>query len=368
MTIASELGLDLHESVLGDDWELIQLIMESRLGNLSVVQPKMIRLLSDRYGNRSRGLVGAIGASSPVEPITDFKMGDLEKILDRSTVLILSYGGNQIFAISKVPAGPGGYGQQTRFIHTFDWRNIFSGLNGIPEAMELLDKLDKVVYSTRTALSRLKELVKVLIKLSDIEDRQLTLLSIGKDPEIVSKGKERKAARMGMIPRERSRQDRFDRTGGQYTTRGAYFALLDRLDRFKKSRVGLHIKDPAEMIEAMMTGGFFLNVKVGDHIYELVGTEGNVTDTMKLKDAPGTVGSPRTPPSKSIYSGFRLRYRLPDDVRSELMHKYYSIKDESERDRYSATLPPFEFKVYLGSKGGTIVPTDVQISDERSFF
>lgn len=377
MSLAYELGLDLHESVMGDDWELIQLIMESRLGNLSVIQPKMIRLLTDKSLNRrSVGLIADIGAASPVEPITDFRMGDLEKILDRSAVLILSYGGNQIFAFARSTSSAGRM-IRINFIWSHEWRQVFGDLVG----PEQLDKLDKVIYSDRGSASRLKELVKIMIKLSDLEDRQLTLISVGKDPEIIKKGRERADARKGMIPRKRSRVDYgFDKTAGQYTERDAWLAIRDRLDKFKKSRVGVHLKDPTEIIQAMMSDGFFLNVKVGDQVYGLEGTDGDIRDAMKLKDAPGTVSEPGRVPRQgaatattyndydSSYGSFCLRYKLPADVRNEFMTKYYSIKDPDERERYGKTLPPFEFKVYLGTKAGTIVPTEVRVSDKRNIF
>jgi hypothetical protein len=383
MFISSELGLDLHESVLGEDWTLIELLMEARQGNLSVIQPKMLRALTAtrpfppmRY--RKVGFVAGIGAGSQVVPVTDFKLSDVEALPKKYPVVVVSYGGHQILAVAKTREGsykdPG-----LDFISIYGWEDVLEGLKESDEGKELFDTLRDVRNSNRAPISMLKALVKHLIKASDLEDRQLTLLGITADPDIAAKGKERAAARKGMIPRTKSpiTPEYFDKTAGQYkdrdTINGIRRELLSRLDKFKKSRVGASLKDPNELVSAMLKGGFFLNVKVGDHIYELAGTDGSVQNAMRLSDAPGTVADPLTKPrdprgSGSFTTGFCLRYQLPVDERRALIRPLYRIEDDEERERYKSSLPPFEFKVYFGTQGGTIVPTEVVVTDERGIF
>ena len=345
-----------------------ELLLED-LGSLKIVDPKfrdMLKVTGEYKSSGTPGKLGRytsvlskrLGKDSPIKTKVLKSAADAVRALeeDKSAVaftVIDKRSGDQVFFAIRNGEKSGGYN------YGVDVQSLLSELDPETSATmkkRLLDaKIDISDFKSKDRNDtfrgkvvpnrgeRSSALYKVLTTVIKALDRKLgpEITVIYGDNARLKKQDERKTARQGMIPISDVMSRQFNND--------ARAALRQRLDKFKASKAK-RIDSPEDLIEAIMQEGYLDKIKIGDFDYKLSNDHIRL-DYLKSKDK-----------RNRAYVTYELD-RSTDKYSSARRAAFAAMaKDDKDMDKVAEQLPPGKITVYLGLEGGTIAPTDVEVS------
>jgi len=129
--------------------------------------------------------------------------------------------------------------------------------------------------------------------------------------------------------------------------RQARAALRIRLDKFKAANAD-SVDSVEDLVPFVTEKGYVDKIKVGDHVYSYY------DDSISMRSLRGD----------SFYGKPSITYEIDDSTPEykALSRQVWDEKDEDKRDELRRTImPPTKLKITLELKGGTIVPTNVEV-------
>ena len=364
----------------GVDFDLFE-----NLGNLNLINRKFLSVLRKQYDKKD--LKDKLGQNSKVEEKSQAHQNEIWNSLSdpNATAVVLKVGDKQAMAVAKDK----GYKGSTTYTMVVDG-DLFNGKLGIfkdekdyHDVMGLADKErnygDFSVYrltsgTENSNAGKVKKLIKNILARAKEAGNEVKTLTVMNDEERSKKSGERAEARSGAEPPHSKKEHTRNKIS---TGRGSYQSLSkikqvwnrelrrdlsDRLERYKAENAD-SVEDQAAMLKKIITDGYMDKIKVGGMTYKLS------NDRLYFRELQSRAKGIK---EGSLWNDIpRIEYEFDSAGKEaeELQKKLSELRKNKPDDYFEQRqklLPPRHMKVLLKLQGGSIVPYEIEASEDKA--
>lgn len=378
------------------------------LGQLKKIDKDLFKIFvkpKERGGSdkdKAQKVRGALGQNSKIEEHDEANQNTAWKRLEDDKIakaLILKYDGEQIFAAIKTTAGSYKEKPQFSFIlkPTFfekitdkaEYNKAMGGVktktsryggrvNTWDETTEFEAGRASEGTSTTTT-GKIKTVMKMVFDAAKKNKADLKVMIVTIDEARIAKSHERVKARSGSLPLPTGNKVAVG--GGKMSTyddvASNYFKSLksdlkSRLETYKASKAKA-FDTPNDLLSGLIKDGYFEKLKFMGYTYKFY------QDRINFRGMKGDKFYGESYIEYKIQPGTPEYKKAEEDVaklRSEMSEKKMKAGSDAEKealqtayyDERKKLLPPAEFKVVLGLKGGVITPEKIEIGRDEAWF